>query len=457
MRNIKLLIIILLSMQIGVVSEASAKGHKLIQSVKFDGKVNKKVPTGNGVLIIEQAHEEHKPFMVNGIFNADTIKNASVTMNGSTLFSGDIKYAIHEDKEKGKNSVSFLILDGQINGMDVKDFGPITFIESYSYSGGFGKTLTSTDIEMKESLLTTDTLLDIEDRYISRAEVDTITYKVDLYYENHKWDSRSRSYYPVFYYTYTPIEVKYKGGMTLRINPDDRKNKYSLESAFGSQLKFTEYGEINNGSSIKLKYRGELSLVGDGSGFRKEKFVLIYPDDTKYTGSLQSLDHSQFSLPGIIVKLPQFESSSASDYKPQNGTIVYGISDGISRDEFINGEKRSVIEARKKRENEENERKWTELQKQEEAKEKAEFNKWVSQFGQKAAQAIKDKKPYVGMSEKAFRNISGYSLREENATQRVYVNYGKWFGQYNTTHYDPDAIYCIVVCSGGKIIRITKP
>lgn len=448
-------------MQMGVVSEASAKGHKLIQSVKFDGKVNKKVPTGNGVLIIEQAHEEDKPFLVEGEFSADTIKKASVSTNGSTLFSGDLIYSLNNDKKSydvsSDISVSFFILKGQINGLNVEKFGPITITNRLSYSGGFGKSLSGTEINMKESLLTTNTLFDIEDRNIGRAEVDSITYNVNLFYENHKWDSRSRSYYPVFYYTYTPIEVKYKGGMTLRINPEDRQNKYSLESSSGSQLKFTEYGDVNKGSSIAIKNGGKLTIIDGVGSYRNEKFHLVYPDNTEYTGSLQSLDHSQFSLPGIIASLPQFESSSATDFKPQSGSIVYGISDGISQDEFINGEKRSVIEARKKRENEENERKWAELQKQEEAKEKAEFNNWVSQFGQKAAQAIKDKKPYVGMSEKAFRNISGYSLREENTSQRVYVNYGRWFGQYNNTYFDPDAIYCIVVCSGGKIVRITKP
>lgn len=444
-------------MQMGVVSEANAKGHKLIQSIKFDGKVNKKVPTGNGVLIIEQAHVEDKPFMVNGIFNADTIKNASVTTNGSTLFSGDLKYTIHEDKEKGENSISFLILNGQINGMDVKDFGPITFIESYSYSGGFGKNLTSTNIEMKESILVTDSILNIQDRNISSAGVDSITYKVSLYYDNHKWDSRSRTYYPVYYYKYNPIEVKYKNGLVLRVSPENRGNKYTLESNAGSHLEFSEYGNVSSGGTVALKNRGKLSVMENGNSFGSDKFCVVYPDETKYTGTLQSLEYSQFSLPGIIHKLPQFEASSAYDYKPLSGRIVYGISDGISQDEYINGEKKSVIEAREKREKEEKDRQWAELQKQTEDKEKADFNKWVSQYGQKAAQAIKDKKPYVGMSEKAFRNISGYSLREENTTQRVYVNYGKWFGQYNNTYFDPDAIYCIVVCSGGKIVRITKP
>lgn len=57
------------------------------------------------------------------------------------------------------------------------------------------------------------------------------------------------------------------------------------------------------------------------------------------------------------------------------------------------------------------------------------------------------------MSEKAFRHIVGYSLREESGNSRVYVNYGRYY----VGGYDPNAIYSIVVCSKGKIVRISNP
>jgi len=340
--------------------------------------------------------------------------------------------------------------------MAVENFGPITFTNNLSYSGGFGKSLSGTSMNMKESQLTTNSTSNITDRNILLVGIEEVTYTVGLNYDNRKWDSRSRTYYPVFNYIFIPKIVKYENGLTLNIDYDNSQNTYTLESNSGSSLSFSEYGEVNTGSSIALKNNSKLSLQPKKSNVSDE-FNLIYFDGTIYTGSLQSFDRSNLSLPAIISHLSELEALDASDFKPRNGKIIYGIPDGIAQDEFVNGEKRSVIEARRKREQEDEAKEIAAKEMKKEAQEKAEYNGWVRRYGQKAADAIKDRTPYIGMPEKAFRNISGYSLREENSSHRVYVNYGRWYGQPIATHYDADAIYCIVVCSGGKVVRITKP
>ncbi len=91
MKHILMYITILITSCFGIITEANAKGHKLMTSVKFDGKVKKKLPSGEGTLIFERHGYEGDPFLINGLFKEDTIKNASVKVNGSTLFSGDFK------------------------------------------------------------------------------------------------------------------------------------------------------------------------------------------------------------------------------------------------------------------------------------------------------------------------------------------------------------------------------
>ena len=456
--NLKLIRIFIALILISANFEASGKTHKLMPTIKFEGKVQNKVPKGEGTLIIEHYRQENKPFLMHGSFNGDTIRNASLNINGTTLFSGDIEYTLMSDNDSDLYSVAFLILKGLVNGMEVENFGPITFTNEYRHSGGgWTKELCNTELRMKESQLSSRKLLNTNDEYIPIAGIEDVTYNVSIKYEHSQWNSRYKSYDFVLSYVFTPIKIKYSSGSVLKIDPSNGENKYSLESEKGSNMSFSEFGHVNNNATIILKNEGRLTLLSKGDISHSDKFSLVDADNTQYTGSLQSMESSNFSLPGIIYNLPKFEDSSASDFKPKSGKIVYGISDTLAQDEYINGEKRSVIEARKKKEEEDNKKIYAERQKKEQEKERAEYNKLVSQYGAKAAKAIKDSKPYLGMPEAAFKHISGYSLREETGNSRVYVNYGRFYGEIWNGGYDPDAIYSIVVCSGGKIVRITKP
>lgn len=442
-----LIVIFLQLVYTPIVLDASAKVHKILPTIKFDGKVKKNIPLGDGTLIIEHYKEQNNPFLINGLFAGDTIKNASMNINGSSLFGGDIKYSLISDKESGLYSVSFLILKGHVNGIDVEEFGPITLTNKYrhSRSGGFTKELCDTELKIKEGILSSVTLLNTDDKYIPNSGIEKVTYNVSLEYGDR---------FCVLNFIFTPIEVKYNNGLVLKINPYIGDNKYSLESEAGSYMSFSKFGEVM-GATIMLNTKEKLTLLeNDKYDFQRKKFRLEYADNTRYTGSLQSFEYSNFSLPMIINGLPKIEKFKASDFKPANGIIVYRISDELTQDEFINGEKRSVIEAREKKEKEERDRQWAEHEKLLDEKAAAEFNQWVSQFGQKVAQAIKNNTPYIGMPEKAFRKIRDYSLSDETGSQRVYVHYGKLYGPYNA-YYDPNAIGRIVVCSDGKVVRIT--
>ena len=461
--KIKLALLFILIMFLSNDWDICAKTHKLMPTIKFEGKVKNKIPDGLGTIRIEKRHED--PFQIHGFFCGDSIKDAVCPFGGATI-CGTFEYHLEKNDEQGLYTLSFIVRNGKYNDYDIVDFGPITIQNTYLDNSGRGKLyreLEDTKIS-GAGYITAKELISSRNNKITSYNINEVVHKLELGYRDHEWDSRRREYYTTFDATFEPVKIRYNNGVTLTVFPEN-KEKYILESDRGNKLFFSEDGEIEKNSIIILGDKNELKILkvyrSSVYGSHANQYELVYKDGTKYTGSFNGIDDRMFDLPNITHYLSKLEKATAADFKPLNGKIYYGLDynqpNEPQYDEYINGEKKSVIDARKKKEKEAEDRLFAEKQKRQKEQEAAEYNKWVSQYGKRAAQAIKNYQPYVGMPEKAFRHIYGYSLKEETANSRVYVSYGKIYGEIWNGGYDPNAISCIVVCSGGKIVRITKP
>ena len=432
--------------------EVNAKTHKLMPTIKFEGNVKDKKPIGEGSLIIDRYYYSQHPFIIVGTFDGDTIRNGEFTI-GDNKLCGTFYYNLSHEKDSKIYAVSISLCQGMFDDNEVENLGPISISNKYggdTSHGGWGfKELLGTEISSDGCIAKFKVLNGFNnDRVIPTEGISEVYEQLDI---REVLDRNTYKY--VVKFNITSVQIKYDNGICLNRGEN---NQYELSSPNGNKLTFYKSGKICENNSITLSDNSKITLLHSGNSYSSDdRFDVIYANGNHFIGSLKLFSSSMLSLPNIVNNLPRLENLSSNQLLPQTGEMEYAsVSDDVIKERIINGERESVIKALEKEKKDREERLLAEKERARKQKEEEEFNKLVSQYGQKDAQAIKDRHPFVGMSEDAFRKISGYRLHDETATRRVYAYYyGELIGN---TWYDDVYLAQLVYCEGGRIVRITN-
>lgn len=427
--NIGLLPLLLVSFYMMLPTEVQAK--KLFSNAEFSGKVKKKSPVGEGTLGLKYHHSMYASdydIKITGFFSNDTIYRGSFMG-----IDGTFKYNIERSKdafwvERDKSEyfpiLTISVMDGTLDGYYNNKSYDVKIIDSpeltISYNNGHHR------YDQDPYHITLPELIGVA----QGENGDTIYFNLKKCYRRPELEAK-------WFKVVAPDYV-------LCRDKDDEVYKFTN----GDTAHIGHWG--NEGFCIHLN-DGATTLSYNRD---KKEFTITYPDKSEYIGKLPkigSLPLDNLSYGDIFEIRSHIKALSPVELQYSNGTLIKPDGQKIK---YINGKSEQQIEQERIAEENQRQLENIEYERKQKAEAAAKHRALVSKYGERAANAIENDEPYIGMSEAAFNEIdASYYVYEQTATGTVYAYKTHFVGNH---YVQQGRIVQYIVCEHGKIVKIVN-
>lgn len=426
--NIGLLPVLLVTFYMMLPTEVQAK--KLFSNAEFSGTVKKKVPVGEGTLCLKYHFSNLASdfdLKITGLFSNDTIYRGSF-MGIEGTFRYELEkskdaYWVGNDKREHYPILTISVIDGTIDGYynnrsyDVKVINTQDITISYNenrHSRQYGR-----DWQISLPAL------------IGKACTENGD---SLYFEIKK-----------SYKHYLELEAKWIKTVTPEYEIENNGNEeYEYSFTNGDRATLDKYGKKN--FKIHLKDGATISF-----NINTKDFTINYPNKEVYNGGFENIGYSFLEKKSIHDIRSYLNSLNSEEFKYSNGTLEKSNGERIK---YINGKSEQQIEEERQAEERKRQREYQEQERKEKVAAAAKHRDLARKYGERAAIAIENDEPYIGMSEAAFNEIdASYYVYEQTATGTVYAYKTHFVGNH---YVQPGRIVQYIVCEHGKIVKIVN-
>lgn len=289
--------------------DAKDKTIKLTKRIVYRGAVEKKVPSGEGVIQVENKANPSPTISIKGTFADDLVSNAEISFSNGASYKGDIKYGISKDPEALAIALfpggEFLDKDGNLIGVVSKDCYSIAVVlKKYTYIRADGVLIERPPVRNLEDYI----------RYANDESYQVeygVNHKLHFVIEEDEW-------------RYSPAEfaractVRFSNGTVIKVETNGQER---WEKPSGEWMLVQE--DSTEGIVVK-GYRVDLS---DGNYMEKERVRYTFENGNVYEGASCSdfFPNDYMNLIGLKTidwKWEDFFSGVSTD----GGTLCY--SDG---------------------------------------------------------------------------------------------------------------------------------